>query len=119
LWQVFLWGFGGFYLADREDEELGWLSTQTGVPRDEIPEALGAFDDLFPIPGGSWILPIKNSPIRLTRMMPLAFRGVGAVQRLRRREARNYDGFGAGWVGRRNLIGWHNGLIRTLVNAPG
>lgn len=118
LWQVFLWGFGGFYLADREDEELGWLSAQTGVPRGEIPEALRAFDDLFPIPGGSWILPIKNSPLRLTRMMPLAFRGVGAVQRLRRREARDYDGFGAGWVGRRNLIRWHNGLIQLLANAP-
>jgi hypothetical protein len=118
LWQVFLWGFGGFYLADREDEELGWLSSQTGIPREEIPEALRAFDDLFPIPGGSWILPIKGSPIRLTRMMPLAFRGVGAVQRLRRREARNYDGFGAGWVGRRNLIAWHNGLIQLLSTAP-
>ena len=117
LWQVFLWGFGGFYLADREAEEFAWLSRQTGVPRGEIGEALRAFDDLFPLPEGSWIVPIKNSPVRLMRMMPLAFRGVGAVQRLRRREAKNYDGFGAGWVGRRNLITWHNGLIQLLAGC--
>jgi hypothetical protein len=117
LWQVFLWGFGGFWLADREDEELGWLSRQTGVPRAEVKTALGAFDDLFPLAEGSWIVPVKNSPLRLTRMMPLAFRGVGAVQRLRRHGARDYDAFGVGALGRRNLIAWHNGLIQLLAGV--
>src|SRR6185437_12665989 len=115
VWQVFLWGFGGFYLADREAEELGWLSRQTGVPREEIGEALRAFDDLFPLAHGSWIVPVKDSPIRLARMMPFAFRGVGAVQRLRWRGARNYDGFGLGRACRRHLISWHNGLVRLLA----
>lgn len=118
LWQVFLWGFGGFYLAHREDEELGWLSRQTGVPRDEMGAALGAFDDLFPLPEGSWIVRVQNSHIRLTRMMPLGFRGVGAVQRLRRRGASNYDRFAAGAAGRRHLIAWHNGLVRLLASPP-
>jgi hypothetical protein len=117
LWQVFLWGFGGFWLADREDEELGWLSRQTGVPRDEVRAALGAFDDLFPLPEGSWIVPVKNSPVRLTKMMPLAFRGVGAVQRLRRHGALDYDRFGVGARGRRCLIAWHNGLIQLLAGV--
>lgn len=119
LWQVFLWGFGGFYLADREAEEFGWLSRQTGIPEGEIGEGLRAFDDLFPLAEGSWIVPVKNSPIRLAKMMPIAFRGVGAVQRLRHRGAANYDGFGAGRAGRRNLIDWHNGLIRLLASADG
>jgi hypothetical protein len=119
VWQVFLWGFGGFYLADREDEELGRLSHQTGVPRDEVADALRAFDDLFPLAGGSWIVPVKNTPIRLARMMPFAFRGVGALQRLRWRDAPNYDGFGVGHVARRHLISWHNGLVRLLAGeAP-
>ncbi len=118
VWQVFLWGFGGFYLADREAEELGWLSRQTGVPREEVGEALRAFDDLFPLAHGSWIVPVKNTPIRLTRMMPFAFRGVGAVQRLRWRGAASYDGFGLGGVGRRHLISWHNGLVRLLADPP-
>jgi hypothetical protein len=119
LWQVFLWGLGGFYLADREDEEFGWLSRQTGVPRDDVKVALAAFDDLFPLPAGSWIVPVKNSPLRLTRMMPLVLRGVGAVHRLRRYGARNYDGFRVGSAGRRNLIAWHNGLVRFLAGAAG
>ncbi len=118
LWQVFLWGFGGFYLADREAEEFGWLSRQTGIPRDEIADGLRAFDDLFPLPEGSWIVPVKNTPLRLLRMMPFAFRGVGAVQRLRRCDAGNYDGFRAGSVGRRSLIAWHNGMIQLLAAAP-
>ncbi len=49
LWQVFLWSFGGFFLADRADEEFGWLSEQTGIPRAEIRLGLAAFDDLFPL----------------------------------------------------------------------
>ena len=115
LWQIFLWGFGGFYLEDREAEEFGWLSRQTGIPRAEIGAGLRAFDDLFPLPGGSWIVPLKGTPIRLVRMMPFAFRGVGAIQRLRRREARNYDGFGLGGAGRRHLISWHNALVQLLA----
>jgi hypothetical protein len=118
LWQVFLWGFGGFYLADREDEELTWLSRQTGVPRDEIGDGLRAFDDLFPLPSGSWIVPVKGSPLRLARMMPLAFCGLGALHRLCRWGVSNYDRSGVGRVGRNRLITWHNSLVRLLANAP-
>lgn len=117
LWQVFLWGFGGFYVEGRSGEDLRWLSRQTGVPLEEIPDGLRAFDELFPLPSGSWIVPVKGTPLRVMRMMPLAFRGVGAVQRLFRRGEANYDRFGAGFLGRRNLITWHNGLIRLLASA--
>ena len=59
FWQVFLWGFGGFYLADRKAEEFQLLSAQTGVPVDEIPNALRAFDLLFPdVPPGGVPLPM-------------------------------------------------------------
>jgi hypothetical protein len=115
LWQVFLWGFGGFYLANHEDEEFAWLSRQTGIPQGEIGEGLRAFDDLFPLGGSAWIVPVKNSPIRLVKMMPVAFRGIGAMQRLRRRGAQNYDGFGVGPSGRRALISWHNALVQLLA----
>ena len=120
LWQVFLWGLGGFYLVDREAEEFGWLSAQTGIPVDEIGEGLRAFDHLFPLGQGSWIAPVRGTTMRLAKMMPMAFRGVGAVQRLRRAGAKNYDGFGLGSLTRRNLITWHNALIRLLAvdDAP-
>ncbi|MFT3773167.1 MAG: hypothetical protein QM820_47920 [Minicystis sp.] len=117
LWQVFLWGFGGFYRADREAEEFGALSEQTGVPRAEIGAALRAFDDLFPLAGTSWIVPARGTSLRVAKMVPAALRGVGAVQRLRRAGARNYDGLGLGPLGRRNLITWHNALVRLLAES--
>jgi len=114
LWQVFLWGFGGFYMADREDEEFGWLSAQTGIPREDIGKGLGAYDDLFPLAGGSWIVPVKDTPIRLTKMMPVVCRGVGAVQRLMRHRAKSYAALG-GRVTARTLTFWHNSLVRVLA----
>jgi len=118
LWQVFLWGFGGFYLADREEEEFGWLADQTGIPAGEIGRGLAAFDDLFPLAGGAWITPVRGTSLRVAKMVPAALRGVGAVQRLQRRGARNYDGFGLSPLGRRNLITWHNALVRLLADTP-
>lgn len=53
LWQVLLWGCGGFYLEDRQDDEYGWLSDRTRVPVGEIPVALMAFDKFFP--AGAWL----------------------------------------------------------------
>jgi hypothetical protein len=117
LWQVFLWGFGGFYRADREAEEFGWLADQTGVPPGEVGLGLSAFDDLFPLAGASWIVAVRGSPLRVAKMVPAALRGVGAVQRLRRRGAADYDGFGVGGVGRRSLITWHNALVRLLAES--
>jgi hypothetical protein len=117
LWQVFLWGFGGFYLADREDEELGWLATQTGVPRAEVRAGLEAFDILFPLAGGSWLVPLKSTSIVATRMMPMTLRGVGAVQRLRRAGVRDYDGLGYQDYTGRDLCRWHNSLVALLREA--
>jgi len=76
LWQLFLWGCGGFYLHDRLDEEFDWLSARSGVPRDEIPTALGAFDRFFPADG--WVTRQGWSECVILKMMPVAFRGLGA-----------------------------------------
>lgn len=116
LWQVFLWGFGGFYLADREDEEFAALSAQTGVPRAEIGPALDAFNDLFPLSEGGWMVPLKNTSLRIAKMVPAAFRGVGALQRLRRHHVRDFDGMSSGLT-RQTLIGWHNCLVRVLADS--
>lgn len=117
LWQVFLGGFGGFYLADREHEEFARLSEQTGVPIEEIGDGLRAFDTLFPLSRGPWIVPVRGTPIRVAKMVPAALRGVGAVQRLRWRRDKNYDRMGLGALGRRNLITWHNALVQALAQA--
>lgn len=114
VWQVFLWGFGGFWLAHREDEELGWLSEQTSVPRSEIKRALRAFDELFPLGEGSWLVPLRNTRIIAAKMVPMAFRGIGAVQRLRRYGVKNYDALGGGPFTRRDLVRWHNSAVALL-----
>lgn len=117
LWQVFLWGFGGFYIADRQDEEFARLSEQTGIPASEIGDGLRAFDELFPLARSSWIVPVPGTSLRVAKMVPAALRGVGAVQRLRWRGDTNYDRMGLGRLGRRNLIIWHNALVRALAHA--
>ena len=118
LWQVFLWGFGGFYLADRAEQEFTWLSEQTGVPLREIPTALCAFDDLFPMRGSSWLVPLRGTSIVAAKMVPNAFRGIGAMQRLKRYGAPHYRELGYRNTTSRQLVDWHNSTVCLLAEKP-
>ncbi|MFJ4693589.1 hypothetical protein [Streptomyces sp. NPDC088766] len=80
FWQQFLWGWGGFYLEDRKDEEFEWMSTYSGIPADEIPTALEAFDRFFPI-AGDWFVTPGWTDVRMLKMVPMVFQGVGAHHR--------------------------------------
>ncbi|MEU1628181.1 hypothetical protein ABZ746_23195 [Streptomyces sp. NPDC020096] len=80
LWQQFLWGWGGFFLDDREEQEFEWMSKYSGIPADEIPTALEAFDRFFPIPNG-WFTTPGWTDIHLLKMVPLIFQGIGAHHR--------------------------------------
>lgn len=115
LWQVFLWGFGGFYLADRVDQEFSWLSSQTGVPFQEVRTALHAFDDLFPMQSSSWLVPLRGTSIVAAKMVPTAFRGIGAMQRLKRYGARFYRDLGYRNATSRHLVDWHNSTVALLA----
>lgn len=114
LWQVFLWGFGGFILADRADEEFRLLSAQTGIPEAEISHGLAAFDDLFPLSEGSWIKQLGNTSIRIAKMVPMPFRGIGALQRLRRYGARTFEDLGYTDYTARDLLRWHQSTVALL-----
>ena len=81
FWQVFLWGFGGFYLEDRKDTEFGWLAEQTGIPVEEIPRALQVFDVLFPLPNDSWLKQAGPTRCTIVKLVPGAFRGLGVNHR--------------------------------------
>jgi len=118
LWQVFLWGFGGFYLADRAEQEFTWLAEQTGVPVAEIPTALRAFDDLFPMNGSSWLVPLRGTSVVAAKMVPNAFRGIGAMQRLKRYGARHYRDLGYRNTTSRQLVDWHNSTVGLLAEKP-
>lgn len=79
FWQQFMWGWGGLYLTDREDEEFAWMSKHSGIPAHEIPTALEAFDHFFPM-GGWWFEP-GTAPVRILKMTPYLFQGIGAHHR--------------------------------------
>lgn len=117
FWQVFLWGWGGFILTDRLDDEYRRLSEQTGVPVDDIPVALTAFDELFPISNG-WFRQPQNDSRRLVQQMPAAMRGVGAYHRLLSHGVDTYSalGFSDYTVGR--LQSDHNVAVRLLDCDP-
>jgi hypothetical protein len=93
FWQVFLWSWGGFLLKDRLDEEYADLEKETGVPTNEIPIALSAFDKLFPTPGG-WFREPSNDSRKVLILMPAAMRGIGAVRRRAYRGVEHYKDLG-------------------------
>ncbi|MFJ3106514.1 hypothetical protein [Streptomyces sp. NPDC086835] len=80
FWQQLLWGWEGFYLDDREDQEFEWMSRYSGIPVEEIPTALEAFDRFFPVPDGCFVT-AGLTDVRMVKMAPLIFQGIGAHHR--------------------------------------
>ncbi len=78
LWQSFVFVMGGFLLKDKLDDEYHILSELSGVPKEEVPEGLMAFDMLFPLNAGSWFIDKPQTNIRILQFMPLPFSGIGA-----------------------------------------
>ena len=76
FWQVFIFLFGGFIVGDKEKDEYKLLSEISGIPTDEIDNALSAFDLLFPLDDG-WLKGVHNTSIKILRFMPSPFCGIG------------------------------------------
>lgn len=82
FWQVFVYLFGGFILNDKMDEEYKLLSSITKIPIGEIPNALKAFDKLFPLgEGKSWLIQQPYTQITVMQFFPLPLSGIGANYR--------------------------------------
>jgi hypothetical protein len=91
FWQFFTYVFGGFILTDIEEKEYELLSKKTGVPVDEIPNALDAFNKLFPRYGG-WFFKFPKSSIIWHSLFPISFCGLGAnYRRLVYTDDKDYD----------------------------
>jgi hypothetical protein len=80
FWQFFTYIMGGFILTDLRKEEYKYISDNTGIPIEEIPNALDSFNKLFPKEGG-WMFKIQNSNIEWHMFFPVALCGVGANHR--------------------------------------
>jgi len=119
FWQYFIWLFGGFILVDYEEQEYQLLSEQTGIPVEEIPNALSAYDALFPNAGG-WFLDLSpHSNIRVLKMFPVPFMGVGANYR-RLKYTENGDFKELKLTGQHtltDLIKWNNLTVEVLTSA--
>ncbi|MCH7625138.1 MAG: hypothetical protein IIC83_04365 [Chloroflexi bacterium] len=113
FWQTFLWTWGGFILKDRQDEEFATLSQETGVPVDEIPEALRSFDELFPI-GDGWFREQKGTDFKLLIMMPVQFKGLGAFHRLQLYQVEKYGDLGYKNYTGHDLSKWNNAGYKLL-----
>lgn len=80
FWQWFLWVFGGFVLNDYKEKDYELLSTKTGIPIAEIPRALESYQHLFPRSDG-WFMEPSNVNVRMLKLFPVPFMGVGANYR--------------------------------------
>lgn len=107
FWQVFLWGFGGFYLTEIKDEEFALLSKYTGIPVSGIPAALRAFDLLFPLQSGSWLTSVGNTEYQVVKMTPTVFEGLGAIKRLFLYQKEKYEEFNFKGFTCNDLKKWH------------
>ncbi len=80
FWQWFLWIFGGFVLKDYQERDYELLSAKTGIPIKEIPRALKSYETLFPRSDG-WFIEPKQTNIKMLKLFPVPFMGVGANYR--------------------------------------
>jgi hypothetical protein len=105
--QVFVEVFGGFYVPD-DERELDNIEQATGIPKSDIPGALGVLDAFFPIPNG-WTH--YGTGVRLLKGVPAYLRGAGCFCR--------QDLYGKNWSDEFpqiawQITNWHNALYKLL-----
>jgi len=116
FWQWFMWLFGGFILKDYKEKEYEILSQKTGIPTEEIPNALEAYQILFPREDG-WFMDLSPaSNIKMLKMFPVPFMGVGAnYRRLLYTESEKFEDLSlTGTHTLDDLIKWNNLTIEVL-----
>lgn len=114
LWQSFLWKWGGFFLTDKQDEEISELAQESGLTTQSANAMLELFDLLFPIPGG-WFY--EGQGTSMLKLFPCQFRGVGVHLRQRRAKVDNVrdlvDTMPYQYLAP-NLARWKNAMIDML-----
>lgn len=104
-------------MKDYEAKEYETLSRTTGIPIDEIPNALKSYEILFPRDGG-WFMDLSpNSNIRMMRMFPVPFMGVGAnYRRTLYTDTGKYEDLKlTGEHTRNDIVKWNNLTVDILT----
>jgi len=118
FWQWFMWIFGGFILKDYEEKEYELLSQKTGISVAEILNALDSYQILFPRDDG-WFMDLsQTSNIKMMKMFPVPFMGVGANYRrlLYTKSGKFKDLKLTGMHTLDDLIKWNNLTVKVLQN---
>lgn len=113
-----MWIFGGFILKDYEEKEYEVLSQRTGIPKEEIPNALEAYQILFPREDG-WFMDFSpTSNIKMLKMFSVPFMGIGAnYRRLLYTESKEFKDLKlSGKHTLNDLIKWNNLTVEVLKN---
>lgn len=119
FWQWFMWIFGGFILKDYEEKEYEVLSKRTGIPMEEISNALEAYQILFPLKDG-WFMDLSpKSNIKMLKMFTVPFVGIGANYRrlLYTKSGGVKDLKLTGMHTLNDLIKWNNLTVGVLNNG--
>lgn len=119
FWQWFMWYFGGFILTDLRDAEYTMFSEATGIPVDEIPNALSAYDRVFPKSGGWFFDTGGRAHFEILHLFPMPFRGLGAnVRRVRYAANKRFDEIAVeGQYTKSDLSKWNN-LAYSVLSTP-
>jgi len=118
FWQWFMWIFGGFILKDYEEKEYEFLSQKTGIPIDEVSAALESYQILFPKDDGWFIDLSPKSNIKIMKMFPVPFMGIGAnFRRLIYTGFKEFENLKlTGDHTLDDLIKWNNLAVQVLKN---
>lgn len=82
LWQAYIFGWGGFIVTDRSEEEYAHLGLEVGLTPEQVSAGLDAFDKLFPLEDGAWHFDQGGKTgMRLLKLVPNVFRGLGVQRR--------------------------------------
>lgn len=118
FWQWFMWIFGGFILKDYREKEYDILSQKSGIPVEEIPNALESYQIMFPRDDG-WFKDLSpNSNIEIMKMFPVPFMGIGAnYRRLLYTNSKKFEDLELTGIHTLNdLTKWNNLTIEVLKN---
>lgn len=109
LMQVYIEIFGGFH-SIRDDSDLELLAAITGIPAASVPECFDLYNKMFPI-GETWFYNQKDE-IRVMKMVPGIYRGIGAFLRQTVYGLKTYEERfpKMGWL----ISRWHNAPYHTL-----
>ena len=113
LWQAYIFAWGGFLIEESAEAEELALARDVGMPLESVRKGLQAFDYLFPGLQGGWHSTIRDTGLRVLKVVPSPFRGLG-VQR--RRWMQGDEVFRQlPQKGGEDCVKWSNSAIRILT----